>query len=62
MVSTIYNVVKTESTRSSSNKLSGQKPCSTKIIYSVLKTSVGLFSIASKNNSFLATPNVENEC
>ena len=40
---------------------SGQKP-STKIVYVVLKTSVGLFSISSKNNSFLTTPNVENEC
>ena len=40
---------------------SGQKPC-TKIIYIVLKTSVGLFSISSKDNSFLTTPNVENEC
>ena len=41
--------------------ISGQKPC-TKIIYIVMKTSVGLFSISSKNNSFLTTPNVENEC
>ena len=40
---------------------SRQKPC-TKIIYIVLKTSVGPFSISSKNNSFLTTPNVENEC
>ena len=40
---------------------SGQKPC-TKIIYIVLQTSVGLFSLSSQNNSFLATPNVENEC
>ena len=39
----------------------GQKPC-TKTIYIVLQTSVGLFSISSKNNSFLTTPNVENEC
>ena len=39
----------------------GQKP-STKIIYSELKTSIGLSSISSKNSSFLATPNVENEC
>ena len=40
---------------------SGQKPC-TKIIYIVLQTSVGLFQLSSQNNSFLATPNVENEC
>ena len=40
---------------------SGQKP-STKIIYIVLQTSVGLFHISSQDNSFLATPNVENEC
>ena len=40
---------------------SGQKPC-TKIIYTVLQTSVGLFEISSQNNSFLATPDVENEC
>ena len=40
---------------------SGQKPC-TKIIYNVLKTSVGLFSMSSKNDSFLTAPNVENEC
>ena len=40
---------------------SAQKPC-TKIIYIVLQTSVGLFQISSQNNSFLATPNVENEC
>ena len=40
---------------------SGQKPC-TKITYIVLKTSVGLFSISSRNNSFLTTPNVENKC
>ena len=40
---------------------SGQKPC-TNIIYIVLKTSAGLFSISSKNNSILTTPNVENEC
>ena len=39
---------------------SGQKP-STKVIYIVLQTSVGLFRISSQNNSFLATPNVENE-
>ena len=39
---------------------SGQKPC-TKIIYIVLKTSVDLFSISSKNNSILTTPNIENE-
>ena len=39
----------------------GQKP-STKIIYIALQTSVGLFQISSQNNSFLATPNVENEC
>ena len=40
---------------------SGQKP-STKITYIVLQTSVGLFLLSSQNNSFLATPNVENEC
>ena len=40
---------------------SGQKSC-TKIIYIVLQTSVGLFQLSSQNNSFLATPNVENEC
>ena len=40
---------------------SGQKAC-TKIIYVVLQTSVGLFQLSSQNNSFLATPNVENEC
>ena len=40
---------------------SRQKPC-TKIIYIVLQTSVGLFQLSSQNNSFLATPNVENEC
>ena len=40
---------------------SGQKP-STKIIYIVLQTSVGLFQLSSQNNSFLATPNVENQC
>ena len=40
---------------------SGQKP-STKIIYIVLQTSVGLFKLPSQNNLFLATPNVENEC
>ena len=40
---------------------SGQNPC-TKIIYIVFQTSVGLFKISSQNNSFLATPNVENEC
>ena len=34
--------IKTESTRSSSNKWTVQKP-STKIIYIVLQTSVGLF-------------------
>ena len=39
----------------------GQK-LSTKIIYIVLQTSVGLFQISSHNNSFLATPNIENEC
>ena len=40
---------------------SGQKS-STKIIYIILQTSVGLFKLSSQNNSFLATPNVENEC
>ena len=40
---------------------SGQKPC-TKTIYIVLQTSVRLFQLSSQNNSFLATPNVENEC
>ena len=40
---------------------SGQKS-STKIIYIVLQTSVGLFTLSFQNNSFLATPNVENEC
>ena len=40
---------------------SGQKPV-TKIIYIVMKTSVGLFSISSKSNLILTTPNVENEC
>ena len=40
---------------------SAEKPC-TKIIYIVLQTSVGLFSLSSRNNSFLATSNVENEC
>ena len=40
---------------------SGKKPC-TKIIYIVLQTSVGLFQLSSQKNSFLATPNVENEC
>ena len=40
---------------------SGQKPC-TKIIYIVLQTSVGLFQLSTQNNSFIATPNVENEC
>ena len=40
---------------------SRQKPC-TKIIYIVLQTSVGLFQLSSQNNSFLATPNVKNEC
>ena len=40
---------------------SGQK-FSTKIIYSVLQTSVRLLLISSQKISFLATPNVGNVC
>ena len=39
----------------------GPKP-SSKIIYIVLQNSLRLFKICSQKKSFLATPNVENEC